>query len=210
MRPKRSVAAAVVAALSMGGCASIMGVDSSDYINAADVLCDCTREQDACKGQVEGVIEKNAEVEQTALDCLAEVGQNCQAIYACVGKSYCGDFNDRCALDDDGNAVLACCDGGTCEGSTCLRSEGTACGEGKNSGCAKGLACIDGICAAACAGLGDTCAGGGKCCAELICGDDATCQPKECSPQGGECGNGLPDCCTGLTCREGLKTCAKR
>lgn len=154
---------AAAALVWLGGCASILDVSASDYIDAADVLCRCTKQQDACKGVVEGAIEDNAELEGVALDCLAEAGDTCTELYRCVGKSYCSEARGQCGFDDQDKAIIGCCEGTTCEKGQCCKAAGTACSTGRD--CCAGNACTASVCTpAACSDIAARCTTGAECC----------------------------------------------
>jgi hypothetical protein len=154
------------------GCASILGVDSSDYGDAAGILCTCADDQDECAAKVEERVAADAELEQTALDCMA-VDPACEKVAACVAAAgYCAARGKACLPNAERNPLLACCEGLECAGGACCGGAASECtGNGE---CCSG-SCVDGACGGSCVPVGDSCVAGDTCCAGS-CSDSGRCR----------------------------------
>jgi len=134
-----------------GGCASILGVDASDYADAAAIMCFCTApgKETECAEEVESAIAKSEELEQIALDCIGETEGDCTAIAACVKDSdYCTETpGQSCLKGKGGSEILACCaaNGLECgDDNKCCAADGAPCPA--TGRCCVGTSCVAGAC----------------------------------------------------------------
>ncbi len=156
MSARRVLAALALAAWIGGGCASILDVDSDDYADASTLVCLCANDNKSCAAEVEEAINKDAELEKLAIECLAEVEDpECGAgtIASCVfEKGYCvAKSGQRCLVGKDGEPILGCCDGLACQALKCCVVDGSPCtGSGE---CCSGLECEGNTCVFKCSEL---------------------------------------------------------
>ncbi len=141
------------------------------------------------------------------------------AFDACVSVSLCappcttasecptvpGGPSPECGLEPQGgpgtrSCILPCGADSDCPG-------GMRCGTATDVGAGKSCMFEDvrwaPHCASYCASTDETCADDIPCCEGTVCTPWQTCEARECLEFAFKCGEGLPDCCDGLTCRDG-------
>ena len=210
-------------------CASVLGVDSSDYIDAADLLCKCAAELDNCKTDVDAIAEqeregvakkeggnaedKDSPLEAAVLSCLGDVGADtCPPLYDCVAGKYktagakCVRIPPTQTADGSetpGATIIACSGGRDCgDDQVCCVPDKATCTTGDT--CCAGLDCIDGACATPpCGADSADCVADGACCSGS-CGDAGTCAHRDdCHYPRSDC-NTDDDCCIGKCSAAGV------
>lgn len=156
MKARTVLAAASFVAWSAAGCASILGVDSDEYADAADIICGCgaaTDSKESCAGAIQdGLDASKGELEGVLLECL-EGAPACAELGACLRDSdYAGGANEPC-FTVGGNPTLRC-------------ETGLQCGNTNR-------------CEACQAEVGGPCSAKMRCCGTRVCKPDIGCADRD-------------------------------
>ena len=100
------------------GCASLLGVDSDDYTDVAEIACRCN-ESDGCEATLAKNAEKDEAFRGAVLACVEDTTR-CEDIAPCFAANVCAQQGGAC-IPPGGplSLTIACCDGATCSGGRC-------------------------------------------------------------------------------------------